>query len=180
MKKFLQLTLVCTLLLGSTSLFAQKFGRVNMQEIVVAMPEFKEMQTNLETFRKDLITNLETIQVELNNRIADYQKNEVSFSESIKQLKQKEIGDLQNRLQEFQENAQLELQQKQNELLAPIIDKAKSAIDKVAAAGGFLVVFDTSTGSLAYFDEATLTDVAPAVKKELGITDAPAAAPAAK
>ena len=67
-----------------------------------------------------------------------------------------------------------------NELLAPIIDKAKSAIDKVAAAGGFLVVFDTSTGSLAYFDEATLTDVAPAVKKELGITDAPAAAPAAK
>ena len=87
MKKFLQLTLVCTLLLGSTSLFAQKFGRVNMQEIVVAMPEFKEMQTNLETFRKDLITNLETIQVELNNRIADYQKNEVSFSESIKQLK---------------------------------------------------------------------------------------------
>ena len=45
---------------------------------------------------------------------------------------------------------------------------------------GFLVVFDTSTGSLAYFDEATLTDVAPAVKKELGITDAPAAAPAAK
>ena len=71
-------------------------------------------------------------------------------------------------------------QKKQNELLAPIIDKAKSAIDKVAAAGGFLVVFDTSTGSLAYFDEATLTDVAPAVKKELGITDAPAAAPAAK
>jgi len=48
----------------------------------------------------------------------------------------------------------------------------------VAAAGGYLAVFDTSTGSLAYFDEASLTDIAPAVKKELGITDAPAAAAA--
>ena len=92
----------------------------------------------------------------------------------------KELNDMQTRTREFQERAQQDYQKKQNELLAPIIDKAKSAIDKVAAAGGFLVVFDTSTGSLAYFDEATLTDVAPAVKKELGITDAPAAAPAAK
>ena len=155
MKKFLQLTLVCTLLLGSTSLFAQKFGRVNMQEIVVAMPEFKEMQTNLETFRKDLITNLETIQVELNNRIADYQKNE--------------SGDLQNRLQELQENAQLELQQKQNELLEPVVTKARNAISKVSQAGSFTVVFDTSMGSLAYFDEAALTDIASEVQKELGI-----------
>ena len=95
-------------------------------------------------------------------------------------MKEKELNDMQTRTREFQERAQQDYQKKQNELLAPIIDKAKSAIDKVAAAGGFLVVFDTSTGSLAYFDEATLTDVAPVVKKELGITDAPAAAPAAK
>lgn len=169
MKKFLKLTLVCTLLLGSTSLFAQKFGRVNMQEIVVAMPEFKEMQTNLEAFRKDLIDNLETIQVELNNRIADYQKNEATYSESIKQLKQKEIGDLQNRLQEFQENAQMELQQKQNELLEPVVTKAREAVTKVSTAGAYTVVFDTSMGSLAYFDEATLADIASEVMKELGI-----------
>ena len=50
----------------------------------------------------------------------------------------------------------------------------------VSAANAYTVVFDTSTGSLAYFDEATLTDIAPQVKKELGITAAPAAAPAAK
>lgn len=169
MKKILKLTLVCTLLLGSTSLFAQKFGRVNMQEIVVGMPEFKEMQTNLEAFRNDLIENLETIQVELNNRVADYQKNESTFSESIKQLKQKEIGDLQNRFQEFQENAQIELQQKQNELLEPVVAKAREAVTKVSQTGGYTVVFDTSMGSLAYFDQANLSDISPEVKKELGI-----------
>ena len=83
------------------------------------------------------------------------------------------------RRNDFEQVAQQDLQKRYNELLAPIIDKAKAAIDKVVTAGSYLAVFDTSTGSLAYFDEAMLTDLAPAVKKELGITDAPAAAPAA-
>ena len=69
--------------------------------------------------------------------------------------------------------AQRDYAKKQEELLQPIIEKAKAAIDKIAAAGGYLFVFDTSAGSLAYFDEAALTDLAPEVRKELGITDAP-------
>ena len=94
-------------------------------------------------------------------------------------MKEKDLNDLQNRIREFQERAQQEYQKKQNELLAPIIEKAKNAIDKISAAGGYLVIFDTSTGSLAYFDEANLTDIAPEVKKELGITET-ATAPAAE
>ena len=175
MKKAIKLTLAVVLVMGATSLFAQKFGRINTQEIIMAMPETKTMQENMDTFAKELSDNIETMNVEFNTKLQDFQKNYNTFSDAIK-----ELNDMQTRTREFQERAQQDYQKKQNELLAPIIDKAKSAIDKVAAAGGFLVVFDTSTGSLAYFDEATLTDVAPAVKKELGITDAPAAAPAAK
>lgn len=180
MKKAIKLTLAVVLVMGATSLFAQKFGRINTQEIIMAMPETKTMQENMDTFAKELSDNIETMNVEFNTKLQDFQKNYNTFSDAIKEVKEKELNDMQTRTREFQERAQQDYQKKQNELLAPIIDKAKSAIDKVAAAGGFLVVFDTSTGSLAYLDEATLTDVAPAVKKELGITDAPAAAPAAK
>ena len=180
MKKAIKLTLAVVLVMGSTSLFAQKFGRINTQGIIMAMPETKTMQENMDTFAKELSDNIETMNVEFNTKLQDFQKNYNTFSDAIKEVKEKELNDMQTRTREFQERAQQDYQKKQNELLAPIIDKAKSAIDKVAAAGGFLVVFDTATGSLAYFDEATLTDVAPAVKKELGITDAPAAAPAAK
>ena len=177
MKKAIKLTLAVVLVMGATSLFAQKFGRINTQEIIMAMPETKTMQENMDTFAKELSDNIETMNVEFNTKLQDFQKNYNTFSDAIKEVKEKELNDMQTRTREFQERAQQDYQKKQNELLAPIIDKAKSAIDKVAAAGGFLVVFDTSTGSLAYFDEATLTDVAPAVKKELGITDAPAAPP---
>ena len=174
MKKAIKLTLAVALVMGSTTLFAQKFGRINTQEIIMSMPETKAMQTNMETYAKELQDNIETMNVQ------DFQKNFNTLSDALKEMKQKELEDMRNRTQEFQERAQQEYQKKQNELLAPIIDKAKAAIDKVSAANAYTVVFDTSTGSLAYFDEATLTDIAPQVKKELGITDAPAAAAPAK
>ena len=180
MKKAIKLTLAVALVMGSTSLFAQKFGRINTQEIIMAMPETKTMQENMETYAKELQDNIETMNVEFNTKLQDFQKNYNTFSDAIKEMKEKELQDMQNRTREFQERAQQDYQKKQNELLGPIIEKAKAAIDKVSAANASTVVFDTSTGSLAYFDEATLTDIAPQVKKELGITDAPAAAPAAK
>jgi len=91
----------------------------------------------------------------------------------VKQLKQKELQELQNRREEFEQVAQQDYQKKQQELLTPIIEKAKAAIDKVTKENGYLVVFET--GSLASYDEATLTDLAPQVRQELGIADAPAA-----
>ena len=175
MKNVLKLTVVLVMMLGSTSLFAQKFGRVNTQEIIMAMPETKQMQTNMDAFIKDLQDNLEAIQVEFNNKLQDFQKNYETYSDAVREMKQKDLQALQARQQEFEQVAQQETQKKQQELLTPIIEKAKKAIDKVSVAGAYTAVFDTSTGSLAYFNETGLIDIAPEVKKELGITDAPAA-----
>ena len=156
MKKALKLTLAVALMMGATSLYAQKFGRINSQEIVMAMPETKEMQTNLETFGKELNENIETINVEFNNKLQEYQKTANTLTDAVREMKAKELEDLQRRSQEFQQMAQRDYAKKQEELLQPIIEKAKAAIDKIAAAGGYLFVFDTSAGSLAYFDEASL------------------------
>lgn len=175
MKKVIKLTLAVALTLSASSLFAQKFGRINTQEILLAMPETKEMNTNMQAYGKDLEDNLETIAVEFNQKLADYQKNYASYSDAVRQLKEKELQELQNRRQEFEQIAQQDYQKKQQELLTPIVEKAKAAIDKVAKENGYMVVFDTATGSLASFDETTLTDIAPQVRAELGITETPAA-----
>ena len=104
------------LVLGSSSLFAQKLGRINLEEIITLMPEYKEMMTNMEAYSKDLRDNLETIQVELNTKYNDFQKNKATYSEVTRQLKEKELTDLQNRLQEFYQSAQEDLQKKEKEL----------------------------------------------------------------
>lgn len=173
MKKAIKLTLAVALMLSATSLFAQKFGRINSQEILLAMPETKEMDTNMQAYAKDLQDNLETIAVEFNQKLNDYQKNYETYSDAVRQLKEKELQELQNRRQEFEQIAQQDYQKKQQELLTPIVEKAKAAIDKVAKNNGYLAVFET--GSLAAYDEAALTDLAPMVRAELGIGDASAA-----
>ena len=166
MKKLL--ILVAAVLAVST-VSAQKFARINLQETIVAMPEFAEAQKNLEAYGKDLQEQMEQIQVEFNNKLADFQKNQETMAASVKQIKQQELEQLQQRYAEFQQIAQQDFQKKEGELLEPVQKKAQEAVNKVAKANGYLAVFNTSVPSLAYFDEAQLTDIAPLVKKELGI-----------
>ena len=128
MKKAIKLTLAVALMLSASSLFAQKFGRINSQEILLAMPETKEMETNMQAYGKDLQDNLETITVEFNQKYLDFQKNFDTYSDAVKQLKQKELQELQNRREEFEQVAQQDYQKKQQELLTPIIEREKAAI----------------------------------------------------
>ncbi|MGN0006571.1 MAG: OmpH family outer membrane protein, partial [Alistipes sp.] len=135
MKRFIKVTLALILVVSATELYAQKFARVNMQEIVSVMPEFKEMQTNLEAFGKDLQEQLEQIQVEFNNKLADFQKNQATMAESVRQFKQQELEQLQNRYAEFQRVAQNDYQNKSAELFEPVQKKAVEAVAKVAKEG---------------------------------------------
>ena len=138
------------------------------------MPEFAQMQTDLEAFTKELGEQLEAIQVEFNNKAADFQKNRANLNESVRNLKEKELTDLQQRYMDFQQIAQQDIDRKQGELFQPIHLKANEAVKKIAAAGGYIVVFDTSVNALAYFNENSVVDIAPAVRAELGIKETPA------
>lgn len=173
MKKLLKLTLVAALALTTTATYAQKYARINLQEVVSAMPEFKEMQENLDAFGKDLQEQLEQIVVEFNNLATEFQKNQASMTESVRQMKQQQMEQVQQRYNEFQRLSQEDYQKKSAELFEPVQKKANEAVAKIAKSGGYVGVFDTSLPTLAYFDEAALADIAPAVRKALGITDAP-------
>jgi outer membrane protein len=177
MKTIIKLTLVLAMTFSASSLFAQKFARVNSREILTLMPETKEMQTNLETFGKELQDQLEQIQVEFNNRYAEFEKLPATTAASVKQMKQQELQQLQARAQEFQQIAQRDYQNKEQELLLPITEKLMNTINGVAKAAGYAAVFDTM--NFVYYDDAQIVNIDDAVKKALGIADAaPAAAPA--
>lgn len=176
MKKFLKLTLAVVLMVSSTTAFAQKFGRVDMAAILTNMPEYIEAQKNLEAYGLDLQNQLEQIQVEFNKLYADYEKNASTLSDSVRQLKEREIMEIQQRFTDFQQIAQQDMQRKEMEVMNPIIEKANEAVKSIASAGGYLVVFSTTSdqaasAGLAYFDAAALTDITAEVQKSLGITE---------
>ena len=175
MKKFVKLTLAVALLfIGASAANAQKFGRVDLTAVITAMPEFAEANKNLEAYGKDLQDQLEQMQVEFNQKLADYQKNANTYSDAIRQTKESELQQLDQRLREFQQIAYQDLQKKQNELMAPIIEKANNAVNAVAKEGGYIAIFNTegdmaASAGLAYFDPEQLTNITEAVAKKLGV-----------
>lgn len=158
---------------------AHKLGHINFQELVVQMPEYAKANTDMETFGKQLEDELKKMSTELEKKGDDYQKQEAKMADAIKEMKQKELRDMQSRIQEFQQSAQQNVRKKEEELLKPIYDKAKKAIADVAKESSYYYIFDSSQGSpLLYKPESE--DVMDLVKKKLQIsgTAAPARTPA--
>lgn len=170
MKNYLRSSIVLVFLLIGTTSFAQnlKFGHINSQELLSLMPERDSAQVVLENYAQQLEEQLETMQVEYNNKVQQYLANQENYSDLIKQTKEQELGDLQERITNFQTTAQQDIQQKEAQLIQPIIDKAEKAIREVAEENGFTYVFDLARGTILYFSDAS-QDILPLVKTKLKI-----------
>lgn len=171
MKSLFKIILLAGLILSGTTLMGQqiKLGYINSQELIQLMPESDSAQVKLEAYTRELSDQLEALQVELNNKFQKYQKEVSTYTEAIRGMKEKELNDLNARIQESRQVAEQDLQKMQIDLMTPIFDKADTAIKKVAAANTITAVFDTAQGSLLYFDENTMVNMLPLVKTELNI-----------
>lgn len=172
MKNLLKSLLIILLIaLSAIDLFAQnkKMGHINSNDLLILMPERKDAETKIQEEAKKLEQQLSAMTAEYQSKVGDYQTNAATMSDLIKQTKAKEIQDLEQRIQDFQQNAQESLAKREQELLKPIVDKAKKAIEDVAKEGGFSYIFDTSAGIILYSPEGD--DITPLVKKKLGLKD---------
>jgi outer membrane protein len=164
-------TLISLILLSGYALNAQslKFGHINRNELIQSMPEFDSARVQLEKLNTELTNKLELLQVEYNNKAEAYLRESKTLSDLVRQNKEQELQDFQNRLQTFQINAQNQMQEKQVTLFTPITEKADKAIRDIGKENGFLYVFDISAGQLIYFDESKSTNVLPLAKAKLGL-----------
>jgi outer membrane protein len=172
MRRFISIaSLMIIVALAGQSAIAQsfKFGHINSDELIQSMPEYGSATVKLEKFRKELVNALELMQVEFNNKTDVYQKAAKTLSDVVKQTKEQELMDMQKRIQDFQTNAQTQLQNKQSEVFQPIYTKVDKAIKDVGKENGFFYVFDVAKGALLYFDETKSVNVMPLVKTKLGL-----------
>lgn len=168
MKKIsISLFLIAFILFANQS-FSQKakFGHIDSQKLLSEMPETATARKAVEDYTKQLEDQLKTMQTELQTKYDDYTAKQSTYSDLIKKTKEDELNGLQQRIQNFQQTAQQDIQKKEQELLQPVINKAKTAIKEVAKEKGYTYIFDTSTGSLAYWPE-TADDIMQLVKAKL-------------
>lgn len=166
----IKITLLMFVVALSTSATAQKgvkIGHINSNELLTAMPERAAVQKDLEEYANQLKATLDVMRKEYETKVGEFQSKQDVMTDIIKDNKIKEITDLEKRIGEFQQTAEADLQKKEQSLLQPIIDKAKTAIDDVAKAEGYTYVLDSSVGVVLYSVDSD--NILAKVKTKLGI-----------
>lgn len=167
MKKIL---LIAAMALFTLTASAQaKFAYVDFQELVMLMPEADAARSQMQAAQKEAQETLQSMMDEAQSKYSEYQQKQATWTPAIRSSKEKELGDIQQRIQEFQQSIQAELQQQQQQLMEPIYKKAQDVIEKLAKAGGYLFVFENT--QYLYVDKAQCRDLTPDARKELNIPE---------
>ena len=161
--------LLSLMVLVSSFGFSQtaKFGHIDSNEILGIMPETDSLQNELKNYADYLDQQLNAMANEYQAKVAEYQNNAATMSDLIRQTKEKEITDLQGRIQAFQASADQDLASKQAEPFNPLIEKVRNAITEVAKTNSYTYIFDVGTGAVLFWENGD--NVLPLVKKQLGI-----------
>jgi len=169
MKKLIKAALV-VLIIATAGNFAHaqtKIGYVNVQQVVSLMPEAKTVKTQLDVFSKQFTDELSKMQTELQTKGKEFQAQSATMTDAVRSSKQAELQDIQGRLQAYNTTAQQKYQDKSNELIKPLADKAHAAVADVAKEKGYTYIFDTSQVQLLVSPNGD--DLLPAVKAKLGV-----------
>lgn len=143
-------------------------AHISTADVLDAMPDKVKAEQELERYYGELQNQLQSMTQEYQNKIQYYEANQTTMSNLTKQSKEKEIFDLQNRIQQFQMNAESEFETRRIELLNPILNKIQNAINSVAKENSLSYVIDTSTGATVFWGEDAI-DITYMVMKKLGI-----------
>ncbi|MEE1900131.1 OmpH family outer membrane protein [Flavobacterium rakeshii] len=168
MKQLKSLLIAAVLLLGlsQTANAQSKVAHIDVSELMSQMPEMKAANSQLEQLSKSYDTEYRTMVQEFQAKIKKYDGEAATAGDALNETRAKEVQDLQQRIQQYQQNATKELQDKQEAIYKPILEKSRNAIQKVARAKGYLYVLDASTGSGVILADGP--DLMADVKKELG------------
>lgn len=159
---------IMMLMLAPMAAFAQKFGHVNSQEVIQAMPEFAKARTEIEALTKQYEADLKSMYEELQKKGEAYEKEQATLPANIKERREKELAEMQQKIQQNYQDNQQALAQAQQEKMNAITTKVLDAIKAVGQAGNYIYIMDMGSG-VPYISTTLSTDVTAEVKKKLGI-----------
>ena len=120
-------------------------------------------------YQEQLEGDSQAMQEEYMTKMQNAQANVDTWTQLRLQKEQEELEAMGQRIMQFNQSAQQELQRKQMDLMLPIIEKAQEAINAVAQANSFPYILDSSTGKAVVVFLENGEDIMPLVKAELGI-----------
>lgn len=165
MKKSIIIALVCLLSISASFATDYKFGHVNTADVMTNLPDVTQAEAALAEFNTMLEQQLQTMYAEYQSKVGEFQAQEATMAEIIKQDKIKEIQELEQRIQQFQGTAQQNVMAEKEKLYAPIIKKVEDVIKAIAVENKYSYIFDMSTGVVLFAQDSD--DITNLVKERL-------------
>ncbi len=175
MKNLRNLMVAVALMIGATTatMAQTKVAHINSQKLLNEMPEMKSAQAQLQKLEQQYSKDIEASVKEYQSKLQAFQNEVNALTEDQLRTRQaefekkgKDLETMQNNIRQAQQTAGQDLQKKQETLLAPLYEKARKAVEKVAKAQGFQYVLDSTQPGTVIFAEGK--DLFNDVKKELG------------
>ncbi len=156
--KIFKITAIVSFLLVVSFASAQelKFGHINVQQLISALPDKLEADKTIQTEAKALQDRRTIMQEEAEKKFKEYLEQRETLPELVRATLEKEIQDIQQRLENFDTLAQQNLNKKQQEMYQPILEKIQKAIDEVGVEKGLIYIFDVSSQVVLYHSTASL------------------------
>ena len=163
--------IVCAIcaICGFTAANAQaKFGHVNTQEIIQAMPEYTTAKAEIDKLTSQYEADLKAMQDELQKKADAFDKEQATLPANIKQRRQTELQEMYQKIQQSYQDNQQALQKASSEKMQAITAKVLDAIKAVGQAGDFVIINEINAG-IPYISTTLSTDVTAQVKTKLGL-----------
>jgi len=169
MKTIKTLLIAAVMFLGANqAIQAQsKIANINVQELMTNLPEMKNAEAQIRKIAENYDKEYATMVSEYQTKMGKYESEAKNVTDAINETRMKEMQEMGQRIQAFQDDAQKQLGQKQQDMLKPILEKAQAAIAKVGKAKGYQYVLDSTTPGTVLFADGN--DIMADVKKELGV-----------
>lgn len=148
--KIFGIIFLVTLLLPVEKVQAQeelRIGYVDPQTIMRSMPEMAAIERRLQNFIDRKRQEFTEKEAHFRRQVEEYQQKMAVISDEAKQKEEERLAELNLELQEFQQNFQQEIQERQFELLEPLLQKIQGAIESVANERNFTFVLNTMTNN---------------------------------
>ena len=173
MRKFIVFAMFAIFLVSSIDVKAQeqKIGQVDIQYVLIALPEYKQVESQLKALEAQLLKQSQDKEAEFQKKYQDYLQIGENMADVVRADKERELQQLQQSFTEFQQSAQVSLQNKSTELLNPLYTKIGSTIDEVAVENGYSHILNVGVAQLdiiIYGDDKY--DVSDIVLKKMGVT----------
>ena len=147
---------------------AQKFGHVNAQDIIQVMPEYTKAKGEIDALQQQYEADLKSMQDEFTKKVKDYETNAKTLPENIRQRREQELTEMQQKIQQSYQDNQQALGRASQEKMQAITTKVIDAIKALGQEGGYVYIMDIA-GGVPYISTTLSTDVTAQVKAKLGL-----------